>query len=216
MSATRVYAALDSGEPNSPARPTGRIQALPSSTAERLPQLRRADEILQHHDVLLVAVQAVDQSSVDLLVGRSRALCRWSGAPAARCLRAGLGKRLGHLAVRDHRGALAGRGEIGCFWVTSARFGNSGGRTTASAIHSPITTHGHRTTKSPSRWKTPTGLLLCSSCPSGVPRCVFVGQRMRSPRPRLRSERPLGMSTAPLTSATRTNTEFIVREISGD
>ncbi len=55
--------------------------------AEGLLQRRRGHEILQHHDVLDVAVQAVDECAVDLLVGRLRGPRRWSGGPAARCPR---------------------------------------------------------------------------------------------------------------------------------
>ena len=58
---------------------------------------------------------------------------------------------------------------------------DNGGRRTANAIQIPITTHGDRTTKSPSRGKTPPALAaLVVSVPGDTG--AFFGQRISNPR----------------------------------
>jgi hypothetical protein len=52
-------------------------------------------------------------------------------------------------------GASSGKGGACFFAAISGKGGNVNASTAASAIHKPMTTSGHRATKSPSRWKIP-------------------------------------------------------------
>ena len=100
-------------------------------------------------------------------------------------------------------GALAGRIATGCFLDYLCYRRGYSDKTATSATQNPMTTSGHRATKSPSHWKTP---------PLSAASVVSIRRNIRRSIVTRRNQALSTLcsgATAPQPSATRTYTDFI-------